>query len=71
MITKKQALLLEAIKGFKRDCGHYPSIRELASLHKKTIGTIQGHLDALEAAGYIKRKKFKPMSISLTVLDKA
>ena len=66
MITKKQKQVLKAINDFIVNNNYSPSVRELSSaLNLKSTSTIQGHLDRLQANGYIERNKNMPRTLHI------
>jgi SOS-response transcriptional repressor LexA len=66
MITKRQKQVLKAINDFIVNNNYSPSVRELASvLSLKSTSTMQGHLDRLQANGYIEKNKNMPRTLRI------
>lgn len=67
-ITQYQINILNIIKNFISINGFAPTVREIAKYAGlKSTSTVQGHLDKLEQAGYIKRNKLMPRTIKVVV----
>lgn len=65
-LTKKQECVFNYIAKNIECHGYSPSIRDIASALKlKSTSTVSGHLDALEAKGWITRQYGIPRSISI------
>ncbi len=56
-LTFKQKVILEYIKNYSRINSYPPTLKEIASHFKVTIGTVQDHIFALQKKGYLERKK--------------
>ncbi len=65
MLTLKQKQILEFIESFKNIKGRPPTLKEIADRFNKTIPTIQFHIQALRAKGYLKIPNQKARSIEL------
>jgi len=64
MITIKQKEVLKAISNFIVINKYSPSVRDLALiLNLKSTSTVQGHLDRLQAAGYITKGEAMPRTL--------
>lgn len=67
-ITHYQIKILDIIENFTSINGFAPTVREIAKYAGlKSTSTVQGHLDKLEQAGYIKRNKLMPRTIKVVV----
>jgi|WetSurMetagenome_2_1015567.scaffolds.fasta_scaffold145853_2 repressor LexA len=55
-LTKKQKKILEFISKFVEENSYPPTLKEIASKFKLTIGTIQDHVYALQRKGYLEKK---------------
>ncbi|MDR1941871.1 MAG: transcriptional repressor LexA [Endomicrobium sp.] len=55
-LTDKQKAVLNFIETFSLERGSMPTIREIASHFKITIGPVQKYLQALEKKGYLNKK---------------
>ncbi len=54
-LTRKQRQVIETIRTLIEENGYSPSVRELGGVLGLAPATIQQHLDALQAKGYISR----------------
>jgi repressor LexA len=62
--TPRQAAILEVIKGFTREHGYPPSVREIGErVGLSSSSTVQCHLRTLEKKGLIKRDPTKPRAL--------
>ena len=67
-LTKRQQTVLEAIRGWIRERGYPPTIRELGKLLGiKSLRGVTTHLDAIAKKGFLKRES-RARSISLSDL---
>ncbi len=67
-LTKRQHVVLEAIRTWIRERGYPPTIRELGSrLGIKSLRGVTTHLDAIQRKGFLKREP-RARSISLSDL---
>ncbi len=67
-LTKRQQTVLEAIRGWIREHGYPPTIRELGKqLSIKSLRGVTTHLDAIAKKGFLKREP-RARSISLSDL---
>jgi repressor LexA len=68
-LTLRQAGILDFIRDRKLRAGVTPTLEEIREHFRlKAIGTVQDHLHAIEAKGYIKRSR-KSRSIEITGLE--
>ena len=59
-LTNRQKDVLDYIKSYVANHGYPPAVREIGgALGLNSPATIQSHITALEAKGYIKKNKFK------------
>lgn len=66
MISKKQQLILDFLKGEVARCGYPPSVREIgAAVGLKSTSTVHAHLTRLEELGRIRRDPTKPRAIEI------
>ena len=66
-LTKRQQTVLEAIRGWIRQRGYPPTIRELGKLLGiKSLRGVTTHLDAIAKKGFLKRE---PRARSISLLD--
>jgi repressor LexA len=66
-ITRKQARALEFISDFRARAGYSPTLREVAAgLGVSSVATVAGHIESLESAGLIRRRKDRARSVVLT-----
>jgi repressor LexA len=66
-LTKRQQTVLEAIRGWIRERGYPPTIRELGKLLGiKSLRGVTTHLDAIAKKGFLKRE---PRARSISLLD--
>ncbi|MBX7042936.1 MAG: transcriptional repressor LexA [Ignavibacteria bacterium] len=56
-LTDKQQRVLEFISGYTAENSFPPTLKEIASKFRVTIGTVQDHVNALKTKGYLERKK--------------
>jgi repressor LexA len=62
--TPRQQAILEVIKGFTREHGYPPSVREIGErVGLSSSSTVQCHLRTLEKKGLIKRDPTKPRAL--------
>lgn len=54
-LSARQTEVLETIQRFAEGHGHMPSVREIAALLGRAASTVQQHLDALVAKGWLER----------------
>lgn len=67
-LFKRQQMILDFIKDEVESKGYPPSVREIAvAVGLASSSTVHGHLERLEAKGYIRRDPTKPRAIE--VLD--
>lgn len=65
-LTKRQAEILEYIRGFIREQGYPPSVREIGkAIGLSSSATIHTHLQKLEAAGYLQRNPSKQRALEV------
>ncbi len=62
-LTKRQEQAARAIRRFISECGHSPTVRELAEELNINVRAAFGHILALERKGVISREKGKSRSI--------
>lgn len=68
-LTQKQIEILLYIKSEVQRKGYPPSVRELCrGVNIKSTSTVHGHLEKIEAKGYIRKDPTKPRAIE--ILDK-
>ena len=66
-LTKRQQTVIEAIRGWIRQRGYPPTIRELGKqLGIKSLRGVTAHLDAIAKKGFLKRE---PRARSISLLD--
>ncbi len=66
-LTKRQHTVIEAIRGWIRERGYPPTIRELGKLLGiKSLRGVTSHLDAIAKKGFLKRE---PRARSISLLD--
>lgn len=71
-LTKRQAQTLEFVRGFRRESGYSPTMREIAGgLGLSSVATVAEHLDSLEAKGLIRRQRDRARSVLLTARGQA
>ena len=69
-LTTRQKDVLEYIRDFTYRNGYVPSVRDIArAIGVKSPSTVQGYLDGLEKAGYIRREPSQNRSIVLIEED--
>ena len=69
-LTTRQKDVLEYIRDFTHRNGYVPSVRDIArAIGVKSPSTVQGYLDGLEKAGYIRREPSQNRSIMLIEED--
>jgi len=56
-LTYRQKEILEFVKSYSRTNSYPPTLKEIASNFKVTIGTVQDHIFALQKKGYLEKKK--------------
>lgn len=63
-VTKKQVDVLELIEAFRTSRGYSPTLREIASdLGVSSVATVAQHIDSLESAALVRRRKDRARSI--------
>jgi repressor LexA len=68
-LSQKQIEILLYIKNELRSKGYPPAVREICKgVNLKSTSTVHGHLEKLEAKGYIRKDPTKPRAIE--ILDK-
>ena len=66
-LTKRQQTVIETIRGWIRERGYPPTIRELGKLLGiKSLRGVTSHLDAIAKKGFLKRE---PRARSISLLD--
>ena len=66
-LTKRQQTVIEAIRGWIRERGYPPTIRELGKLLGiRSLRGVTAHLDAIAKKGFLKRE---PRARSISLLD--
>ena len=66
-LTKRQHTVIEAIRGWIRERGYPPTIRELGKLLGiRSLRGVTSHLDAIAKKGFLKRE---PRARSISLLD--
>lgn len=69
-LSKRQQMILEFIKEEVERKGYPPSVREIAAaVGLASSSTVHGHLERLEAKGYIRRDPTKPRAIEILASD--
>lgn len=69
-LSRRQEAILEFIRKNVREKGYPPSVREIGeAVGLASSSTVHGHLERLEAQGYIRRDPTKPRAIELLVGD--
>ncbi|ADU51196.1 SOS-response transcriptional repressor, LexA [Thermaerobacter marianensis DSM 12885] len=69
-LTRRQREILDFIKGWVRERGYPPSVREIGeAVGLKSTSTVHTYLAQLERKGYIRRDPTKPRAIE--ILDEA
>ncbi|MCM3738962.1 transcriptional repressor LexA [Oceanobacillus luteolus] len=69
-LSKRQQMILDFIKEEVNEKGYPPSVREIAvAVGLASSSTVHGHLERLEAKGYIRRDPTKPRAIEILDLD--
>ena len=65
-LSKRQQMILDFIKSEVSSKGYPPSVREIAvAVGLASSSTVHGHLERLEAKGYIRRDPTKPRAIEI------
>ena len=65
-LTARQQKILEFIRTHVQQHGYPPSVREIGdAVSLKSSSTVHGHLNRLEARGYLRRDPTKPRTIEL------
>lgn len=65
-LSKRQQMILDFIKDEVMAKGYPPSVREIAvAVGLASSSTVHGHLERLEAKGYIRRDPTKPRAIEI------
>ncbi len=65
-LSRRQESILEFIRKNVREKGYPPSVREIGeAVGLASSSTVHGHLERLEAQGYIRRDPTKPRAIEL------
>lgn len=65
-LSKRQQMILDFIKDEVNAKGYPPSVREIAvAVGLASSSTVHGHLERLEAKGYIRRDPTKPRAIEI------
>ncbi len=65
-LSKRQQMILDFIKDEVMTKGYPPSVREIAvAVGLASSSTVHGHLERLEAKGYIRRDPTKPRAIEI------
>jgi repressor LexA len=65
-LSKRQQMILDFIKDEVETKGYPPSVREIAvAVGLASSSTVHGHLERLEAKGYIRRDPTKPRAIEV------
>jgi len=68
MLTQRQRQVFDFIRGYSRDHGYPPAVRDIGSaLGLASPSTVHGHLAKLERAGRLRRAPTKPGAIELLV----
>jgi repressor LexA len=66
-LTKRQARVLEYVRGFIDEQGHCPSFEEIGlGVGLSSLATIHKHISTLEEKGYLKRGVHQSRSLELT-----
>lgn len=69
-LTRRQEAILEVIRKNVREKGYPPSVREIGeAVGLASSSTVHGHLERLEAQGYLRRDPTKPRAIELLSSD--
>ncbi|HEV3156743.1 MAG TPA: transcriptional repressor LexA [Candidatus Baltobacteraceae bacterium] len=62
--SERQSQILEVVRGFTREHGYPPSVREIGErVGLSSSSTVQSHLKALERCGLIRRDPTKPRAL--------
>ena len=69
-LTERQQEILDHIQAYHRDNEYFPSLREIATHFKVSIGTVQTHLDYLKRKGALSWDKGKPRAFSIAASHK-
>ncbi|MCL6516549.1 transcriptional repressor LexA [Alicyclobacillus sp.] len=65
-LTRRQQAILEFIRKTVREKGYPPSVREIGeAVGLASSSTVHGHLERLQAKGYLRRDPTKPRAIEL------
>jgi len=64
-LTDRQREILDYIQGYHGEHEYFPSLREIASHFKVSIGTVQTHLDYLKRKGALSWDKGKPRAMTI------
>ncbi len=64
-LTERQREILGFIQGYHGEHDYFPSLREIASHFKVSIGTVQTHLDYLKRKGALSWDKGKPRAMTI------
>lgn len=63
-VTKKQVEVLEFVEAFRTSRGFSPTLREIASgLGLSSVATVAQHVDSLESAALVRRRKDRARSV--------
>jgi repressor LexA len=69
-LSKRQQMILDFIKSEVEVKGYPPSVREIAkAVGLASSSTVHGHLERIEAKGYIRRDPTKPRAIEILDLS--
>jgi repressor LexA len=65
-LTERQQEFLDFILAYHADNEYFPSLREIASHFKVSIGTVQTHMDYLKRKGALSWDKGKPRAFNIS-----
>ena len=67
MLTKRQKQVLDFIKGYQKNRGYAPSLKEICKKFKlASVSTAHFHVSKLRDAGYLEKEGNKPRAIDAT-----
>ena len=64
-LTDRQREILDFIQGYHTEHDYFPSLREIGTHFKVSIGTVQTHLDYLKRKGALSWDKGKPRAMTI------
>jgi repressor LexA len=67
MVTERQRVILDYLRGFVEEHGYPPTVREIGeAVGLRSPSTVHAHLAQLERAGLLRRDPTKPRALELT-----